>query len=337
MEKYFMYNDDQRAAEFCVDSGIVVSYKALNPELLPMQIRSVSASADTFMLWLEGRSIDLNTLIHRNMVNEMLGTRDKLTLALMTHMFGISDTFTCFHENEFTSRAELVYPSDQEIVSQYILVSSDTSLRGLRSVTPNVSTDGSFPKTWRYENGEWWLYKKQSSVASRCEVEISQVLKSCHWDTAEYRYDGSWRKRVKTKNFLRPHEFFEPYESFRFCFRDKRDEDEIIYRNLASLGTDFENAWIKILMADAFFENTDRHPRNFGVIRSSITGEILRLAPNFDNNQAYLANPGGKYSGQLLKDFMNGTGRPYASWLDILISKASEHDFLKQAVDIAGR
>lgn len=78
----------------------------------------------------------------------------------------------------------------------------------------------------------------------------------------------------------------------------------VIFANLASLGPAFERDWRRILISDALFFNTDRHMRNFGVIRSSRTGEILRLAPNFDNNQAYLANPGGAYSDAMLNAFM---------------------------------
>ena len=43
--------------------------------------------------------------------------------------------------------------------------------------------------------------------------------------------------------------------------------------------------------------------RNFGVIRSAVTGELLRMAPNFDNNQAFRSNPGMQYSDAMLKDF----------------------------------
>ena len=61
-----------------------------------------------------------------------------------------------------------------------------------------------------------------------------------------------------------------------------------------------------------------RNLRNFGVIRSSVTDEALRLAPNFNNNQAYLANP----SGDLLRgnaEFVHeasgqrGSGEPWAA------------------------
>jgi len=168
-------------------------------------------------------------------------------------------------------------------------------------ITPNVSTDGSFTKTWKYENGEWWLYKLQSSEATRSEVEISRVLRDCGWDAAEYRYVGSYRKRIRSRNFLGEDEFFEPYDSFRYAFSDISEDDDIVMANLSSLGETYRIAWKRILLADALFLNGDRHMRNFGVIRSARTGEVLRLAPNFDNNQAFHGNPGGRYSAAMLR------------------------------------
>ena len=86
-------------------------------------------------------------------------------------------------------------------------------------------------------------------------------------------------------------------------FEDTSDDDDVIMANLTSLGDAFRRDWKRILAADAFFMNTDRHMRNFGVIRSSKTGDVLRLAPNFDNNQAYTANPGG-FSANMLRLFV---------------------------------
>lgn len=299
-----------------------------------MQIRS--ASADGFSAWLQNRAIDLNNLQHRNMMNGLLGSRNKITLALRTHMFSISDTYTCFSEGEFTPRLQLCQPQDQNTVSEYILVSSDTTLRKLHISTPNASTDGSFTKTWRFEEGSWWLYKLQPSESTEAEVEISRVLREVGWETAEYEYVGRFRKRVKTRNFLKAHEFFEPYDSFRFFFDNPDDDDEVIYQNIASLGKAFEIAWKRILLADALFANTDRHMRNFGFVRSSLTGEVLRLAPNFDNNQAYLANPGGRYSEGMLKMYMKQADDADRKNLQELCEALSAHPYLQQAQE-AGR
>lgn len=332
--RYLLYNADRKVAAFEYEQGTITGFEAIEAGLLPMQIRS--ASADGFMLWLQARAIDLNTFQHRQLASELIGSRDKTAIAILTHMFSISDTFTCFAEGEFIPRGQLCRMDDQEIVSDFILVSSDTSLRMNRLVTPNASTDGSFPKTWKYENGEWWLYKIQSSNATRSEREISHVLMDCAWDAAEYQYVGSHRTRIRSRNFVGSDEFFEPYDSLRFMFANKSDDEQIIYENLASLGANFEKAYRRILLADALFTNTDRHMRNFGVMRSSLTGEILRMAPNFDNNQAYKANPGGRFTDGMLRSFKASFGLTQADIDDLntLIETCRKNKYLAAAAEI---
>ncbi len=331
MSRYILYNDDVHVAQFEVHNSVITNFIPQRPELLPMQIRH--ATADAFASWIRERAVDLNNVIHRNLMYELTGSRDKTTLALRTHMFSITDTFTCFEDGEFVPRLQLCRPEDQNQVSDYILVSSDTSLRNLRVSTPNASTDGSFTKTWKYEENAWWLYKLQFPSATESEVEISRVLNSIGWDAAEYRFVGRFRKRVKTRNFLGSQEFFEPYDSFRFFFDNPGDDDDVICQNIASLGDAYANAWKRILLADALFLNMDRHMRNFGVIRSSTTGEVLRLAPNFDNNQAYLANPGGTYSDVMLRRYMLHADCHDRENLETLSDALLVHPSLKHAYE----
>ncbi len=329
MSQFKLYNDDVEVATFEVAHAVVTSFEPSKPALLPMQLRG--ASAEGFSAWLRERAIDLNNLQHRQLMNALLGSRDKLTLALKTHMFSLSDTFTCFEAGDFAPRRALCDVEGQNAASGFILLSSDTSLRQPALATPNASTDGSFTKTWRFEQGEWWLYKLQPSAATRAEVEISRTLRACGWDAAEYAYVGHYRRRVRSRLFLGEGEFFEPYDSFRFFFDDRSDDDGVIRVNLASLGPGFDRAWRRILLSDAVFFNTDRHMRNFGVIRSSRTGAVLRLAPNFDNNQAYLANPGGVYSPAMLKAYMASTGADDLDELRALHEALRGNRYLEQA------
>lgn len=308
--RYILYNQDSPVAAFTYEKGSINSYKPQKPQLLPMQIRN--ATADGFTLWLQERAIDLNVLLHRRLAANFFGSRDKAAIAITTHMYSISDTFTCFAQGEFTPREQLCRLDQQKAVCDFILVSSDTSLRMNGTITPNAATDGSFPKTWRYENGAWWLYKLQSVEASRSEYAISKALREAGWDAAVYAFDGSYRKRIKTLNFVSKDEFFEPYDSLRFMFEDRSDQELVIYANLKSLGDAYAQDFRRILLADALFMNTDRHMRNFGVIRSAITGKLLRVAPNFDNNQAFRSNPGMQYSDFMLKDFNRLYG--WTSW-----------------------
>lgn len=334
MKSYVLYNNDVEAATFAVEQGMVQRFTPLRPELLPKQL--CKATPDGFTLWVRERAIDLNVLMHRQLVKGLMGTWDKLTLALMTHMFSVTDTFTCFEKGLFVQRCALCVPEEQQMVSSFILLSGDTSLRRAHIVTPNVSTDGSFTKTWAYENGEWWLYKLQPSDATKGEVNISRVLRALQWAAAEYRYIGNYRKRVKSRNFVGPDEFFEPYDSLRYMFDDPSDDEDVVCRNMASLGVPILSAWKKLMAADALFANTDRHMRNFGVIRSAVTGDILRLAPNFDNNQAYRANPGGRYSDGILKAFLRHADREDRDNLRALTAACENNPYLKDAFD-AGR
>lgn len=328
---YQLYNADQPVAAFSYDKGTISEFEVIQEHLLPMQLRQ--ASADGFTQWLCARAIDLNTPIHRRLVYELLGTRDKTAVAIRTHMFSVTDTFTCFPDGEFISRQELCKVEDQESVANFVLDSGGTALPAHNIATPNASTDGSFPKTWKYEDGSWWLYKLQTAAATRSECEISHALMACGWDATEYQYCGRCRTRIKSRNFVGENEFFEPYDSLRFMFTDKSDDEEVIYENIASLGVDFEKQFRRILLADALFMNTDRHMRNYGVIRCVKTGEILRMAPNFDNNQAYKANPGCHYSGEMLKRFeaLYGlTDRDQAD-LAMLVEACSVRPYLQEA------
>ena len=186
MSLFILYNDDVRVGCFRTKNSLVVDFIPEKPDLLPMQI--LNAAADGFSSWLCDRAIDLSNFHHRNLMNELYGTRDKILLALRTHMFSISDTFTCFKDGEFTPRLQLCQPEDQNAVSDFMLASNRTELRGLNLATPNASTDGSFTKTWRFENGTWWLYKIQTRAATEAEVQISRVLRSIGWDAAVYNY-----------------------------------------------------------------------------------------------------------------------------------------------------
>ena len=49
-------------------------------------------------------------------------------------------------------------------------------------------------------------------------------------------------------------------------------------------------SYILLLWFDALVFNYDRHNENYGVMRSVANGKILSLAPNFDNNNALIAN-----------------------------------------------
>ena len=71
--------------------------------------------------------------------------------------------------------------------------------------------------------------------------------------------------------------------------------------------------------------------RNFGVIRSTKTGEVLRLAPNFDNNQAYRGNPGGRYSAAMLRLYWKAADDEDRANLRQLLDACEKNKYLAEA------
>lgn len=89
---------------------------------------------------------------------------------------------------------------------------------------------------------------------------------------------------IALRNFTDENKMLEHYSSLKFKFKNKDIDDLIIYNNMKELG--LEKEYSDILFLDAIICNLDRHEYNFGIIRQSDTGNILTLAPNFDNNLA---------------------------------------------------
>lgn len=168
---------------------------------------------------------------------------------------------------------------------------------------------------------------------------MRSALRSCGWAAAEYAHDPIEDHYIKTRNFVGQGEFFEPHESFRYFSPDRSDNDEVIYTNLCFLGPAFARDYRRILLADALFMNSDRHMRNFGVIRSAKDGETLRMAPNFDNNQAYKSNIGVKNSAEMLSLFEKAFGLTEQDCVDLraLAHACSGIAYLKEAQEVVNQ
>lgn len=56
------------------------------------------------------------------------------------------------------------------------------------------------------------------------------------------------------------------------------------------ISKDVAKQYLLLLWMDTVCYNMDRHTENFGVLRDVNSGEILSLAPNYDNNIALISN-----------------------------------------------
>ena len=65
-------------------------------------------------------------------------------------------------------------------------------------------------------------------------------------------------------------------------------------------------------------------------------GELLQMAPNFDNNQAYQINPGRTYSAAMLWSFAAQFGLTETDRSDLkkMIDACAENIYLKPCVEV---
>ena len=102
---------------------------------------------------------------------------------------------------------------------------------------------------------------------------------------------------------------------------------------LCGLLPEAAKGYVEMIFLDTVCFNMDRHTRNYGVLRESATGKVIGLAPNFDNNQAYLANPNGIYSDGMLKLYMKqADSRDYQN-RKILTDEMKKYPYLKHAYE----
>jgi hypothetical protein len=68
------------------------------------------------------------------------------------------------------------------------------------------------------------------------------------------------------------------------------DEDYAVnFETFWQLSPRLAEQYLQIIYMDTLCFNMDRHTKNYGVLRDAESGEILSMAPNFDNNIALFA------------------------------------------------
>lgn len=149
--------------------------------------------------------------------------------------------------------------------------------------TPELTNIGSYEKCWRIIDGHWWLYKQGSDEEIFSELFISLLGKRLGFNMAHYEQDG---KYIRSRDFTDSAQVnLEPMYGFVGEDEDYEKSFEILYDLSPKAAKDFVN----MVYLDTICFNMDRHTRNYGVLKDIETGEVIGLAPNFDNNIALIS------------------------------------------------
>ncbi len=151
------------------------------------------------------------------------------------------------------------------------------------SRTPELTNTGSFEKCWKLIDGTWWMYKSGNENEYFSELFICKLGEKLDFPMAHYELDDGY---IRSRNFTDGTDLiFEPISSLMSDNDDYSDCFNMIY----ALSPTLARQYLQIVWMDSVCYNMDRHTENFGFLRNVQNGEIVAMAPNYDNNIALIA------------------------------------------------
>ena len=300
---YYLMNQDIPVMEFKLDTFGITYTRILNKPLLPEMLKIQEGRG--LENWLRRRSVDFTRSNARLMLKQFNLGLDEIQVVIANRALTMTDTYWVKQVGEGILFDSVFLRNKPHNVKIAI-----TSLSGARmDLIPDVNTEltniGSYEKAWiRDIDGEWWLLKGGDNKSTYAELFTYNLAEVLGYPVAVYKYHEA--NTVASRNFITEDYILEHYHSLKFMFNNREMEEKTVYNNLKTVSGSIAEEYRNMLLLDALVCNIDRHEHNFGVIKSSNTGDIIRLAPNFDNNLAF----GGPSSPnvQMLEDYIEGVG-----------------------------
>ena len=253
-----------------------------NENLLPLYLKNTG----NVEKWLETRAIDHHRANSRLLKKALrLAERDDVSSVLSVNAVTITDNYWIKPLDSTLTYSDVRF--DNDYFSNLALTGSYDSFNkaanSKNSRTPELTNIGSFEKCWKLKNGTWWMYKTATHEELFSELFIYKLGTRLNFNMAEYERGN---KVIKTKDFTdNALVNFEPAFAF---MGDNEDYIETLEK-LKLICPDAIGDYVKMLFLDTICANPDRHTFNFGILRDTGSGEILGLAPNFDNNMALIS------------------------------------------------
>ena len=262
----YVMSGDKVVAEF--NRGELV-YK--NEKLCPLVIKNTNS----LLNFLKSRVIDssrTNSRLLKKVLN--INVNDDTLVSLCSYAASITDNYWFKPKHSKLKYKDVAFKNDMFF---------DTALKGLITVypkkiilSPELTTNGSYEKGWKYENGKWWLYKVGSNEERYSEMFYSRLFEELKLPTAHYELEG---KYIKTADFSNNFNF-EPM----IYLVGENDDLVSTFNTLNKLDSSIASDYLRLCLFDVVLNNVDRHSENCGVLRDKETGKIVGLAPNFDDN-----------------------------------------------------
>lgn len=256
--------------------------EVINEKMLPLYLKNTG----NVEKWLETRAIDCHRANSRLLKKALrLTEKDDVSTVLSVNAATITDNYWIKPLNSYLTYVDVRFDNDYfanlALTGNYD--SFNRAATGKTSKTPELTNIGSFEKCWKLKKGQWWMYKKANHDEMFSELFIYKVGIKLGFKMAEYERGNGV---IKTKDFTD-----NALVNFEPAFSILGDDEDYIktVEMLKVVCPDAIGDYVKMLFLDTICANPDRHTFNFGLLRDADTGEILGLAPNFDNNMALIS------------------------------------------------
>lgn len=255
-----------------------------NKDLIPLYLKY----KNDVIGWLDRRSIDKHRT-HSRMIKKLLRITDAddYKVALKVHACSVIDNYWFKYTDESISYENVKFKKPF-LDRMALLGERDSFFNGdyeSNTPSPELTNIGSYEKCWTIENNSWFLHKVGNIDEQYAECFVEKICNALNIPAAEYYIT---EKGIKTKDFTENGKY--NFESVSFLNSESIGDYKYVYSSLKQLNPSLAKQYADLMYIDALCFNTDRHEENFGLLRDSTSGDIVSLAPNFDNNMALLTN-----------------------------------------------
>lgn len=280
-------------------------YEILDLTLAPLYIKN----RGNIKTWIEERAVDSNRPNSRAVKSRQGLSKNAAAYetAMKVDAATVTDNFWVKDEADPRTYEDVIFRKNDFFSLALYRDISGMSLAPSR--TPELTNIGTQEKGWKLENGAWWLYKNEPPQEIASEYLTYRIGQALKFDLAIYEIEqGSY---IKTKDFTEGRMNLQHIDCMMVDHsesdRDIPDDDYAYnYRELLKCSPELADQYLKICTLDALCENFDRHTKNYGVLTDQESGSIIKLAPNYDNNNSLFANYGldAERKGGLLREFL---------------------------------
>ena len=232
--------------------------------------------------WLASRAIDAHRTNSRLLKKALrLRTTDDAQVALAVNAATVTDRYWFRPEGSSAKYEDIRFK--ENYFDTLALRGDPNGFSHKPSRTPELTNTGSYEKCWRLVDGVWWMYKSGNQNEYFSELFICRLGEKLGFDMAHYEMDDGY---IRSKNFTDGTPYnFEPASSIV----GENDDYGDCFEAINAISPKLAEQYLRIIWLDTICYNMDRHTENFGFLRDIRTGEIVSMAPNYDNNIALIS------------------------------------------------